>query len=368
MKSRKVITIYVISLAVLMILGIVYNKEIYMVTEKIKSELYSMSVKLRNESKETKNKQENELNATRNKQENESNATGIKQENESSKTTTQQKNEENETGDEKTSENDTIWNLPDSIMSTVKYFKTIYPNMTIGVGLYSLDGTNGYEYNSKTLINSACTIKAAYALYVLQECERRGIDIWSTYLTYQEWHSDTDGSGDINLYGYYGAKYSIAELVSLLLKVSDNVAYNMLLDEFSLNDFYAYNSAIGGQSDWSKWGTASVQQRKNEWVAIWNYVNSDSLYSQVLREDLTGTQYAYFLQGMQNWHSYMQKSGWTEETPEYPAACEAAIIDDSYILIVLTEDYTDEIGHTDVLESIGGAVESFWYEKDGYIF
>lgn len=390
MKSRKVIAIFVMFLAVLMILGIVYNKEIYTVTEKIKNEFYSISVKLKKESKETRNKLEKESNTTTIKQKNESNTTTIKQKNESSttttkqekepsttttkqekepsKTTTKQQNEENETGDEKTSENDTIRKLPDSIMSTVEYWKTIYPNMTIGVGLYSLDGTKGYEYNSKTLINSACTIKAAYALYVLQECERRGIDIWSTYLTYQEWHSDTEGSGDINLYGYYGAQYSIADLVSLLLQVSDNVAYNMLLDQFPLNDFYIYNSNIGGQNDWFKWGRATVEQRKNEWVAIGNYVNSDSWYSQVMREDLTGTQYAYFLQGMQNWHSYMQKSGWTEENPEYPAACEAAIIDDSYILIVLTEDYTDEMGHTDVLESIGGAVESFWYEKDGYIF
>ena len=258
--------------------------------------------------------------------------------------------------------------LPTSIMSTVDYWESIYPDMTIGVGLYSLDGTSGYEYNCYTLINSACTVKAAYALYVLQESERRGLDIWSTYLTYQEWHNDPEGSGDINLYGYYGAQYSIAELVRLLLQVSDNVAYNMLLDEFSLNDFYMHNSVMGGEDDWLKWGRATVNQRKNEWVAIWNYVNSDSLYSQVLREDLTGTQYAYFLEGMQNWHNYMQKSGWTEETPDYPATGEAAIIDDSYILIVLTQDYTDEMGHIEVLQSIGGAVESYWDANNGNIF
>jgi hypothetical protein len=70
---------------------------------------------------------------------------------------------------------------------------------------------------------------------------------------------------------------------------------------------------------------------------------------------------------MQNWHNYMQKSGWTEDNPEYPATCEAAIIDDSYILIVLTEDYTDyKMGHIDVLQSIGGAVENFWNTQNCY--
>ena len=261
-----------------------------------------------------------------------------------------------------------IVELPSSIMDTVEYWQTIYPNMSIGVGLYSLEGTSGYEYNAYTPINSACTIKAAYALFVLKEAEKRDIDIWSTYLTYEQRHSDPDGSGDINLYGYYGNQYSIADLIRLLLQVSDNVAYNMLLDVFTLNDFYMFNSSIGGQCDWSKWGAATVNQRKNEWVEIWNYINSGSLYSQVLREDLTGTQYAYFLQGMQNWHSYMQKSGWTENSPNYPATGEVAIIDDSYILVVLTQDYTYSYGHIDVVQSIGGAVESYWYTNSGYIF
>ena len=266
-------------------------------------------------------------------------------------------------------ETEKITQLPDSIMETVEYWKSVYPNMTIGVGLYSLDGTTGYEYNASTPINSACTIKATYALFVLQEAEKRGIDIWETYITYEPRHSDPEGSGDINLYGYYGQEYSIAELVRLLLSVSDNVAYNMLLENFTLDDFYSYNYTIGGQSDWSKWGRASVEQRKCEWVEIWNYINSDSLYSEVLRNDLTGTDFAYFVQGMQNWHSYMQKSGWTEDTPYYPAAGEAAIIDDSFILIVLTEDYTDyKMGHIDVIQSIGGAVETYWDQNDGYIF
>ena len=387
MKGRRVITLILVLLGVLLVLEFVYNREIYAFSEDLKKEFHSMAVILENDynqrkvklAKEAKEKQsttdvqEDEAEST-GKQEDEAESTG-KQEN-VSKATDEQENEpkaitnsteSTHTTEEKPTEK--IKRLPEPIMSTVEYWKRIYPNMTIGVGLYSLDGNAGFVYNENTQINSACTIKAAYALYVLQECEAREIDIWNTFLTYQEWHSDPDGSGDINLYGRYGDQYSIAELVRLLLQVSDNVAYNILLDEFDEFDFYRYNSTIGGQGGWSKWGKASVEQRKNEWVAIWNYVNSSAWYAQVLREDLTGTQYAYFLQGMQNWHTYMQKSGWTEDTPDYPATCEAAIIDDSYILIVLTEDYNDyEKGHIDVLQSIGGSVESYWDATDGDIF
>ena len=62
-------------------------------------------------------------------------------------------------------------------------------------------------------------------------------------------------------------------------------------------------------------------------------------------------------------------SGWTENTPDYPATCEAAIIDDSYLLIVMTQDATCDYGHIDVLQSIGGAVETYWYSigyNNGY--
>lgn len=391
MKDRKkVITIALVILAVWFVIQCVFNEQLYKFTTNFKQGLIEISRKA-NETNELKKDQTDitEAEAANTNLEvtaynADPTATNQVQETEPEVVTTTdlQANEappieENaltlepvkDIGDENqnTFTSETLMALPESIMSTVEYWKTVYPNMTIGVGLYSLDGTKGYEYNSKTLINSACTIKAAYALYVLKECERRGIDIWSTFLTYQEWHSDPDGSGDIQLYASYGAQYSIADLVRLLLQVSDNVAYNMLLEQFPLNEFYVENSALGGQSDWSKWGKASVQQRKNEWLEIWNYVNSSAWYAQVLREDLTGTQYAYFLQGMQNWHNYMQKSGWTEENPEYPATCEAAIIDDSYLLVVLSEDYSDyKMGHIDVLQSIGGAVENFWNTQNGY--
>lgn len=391
MKSRKkIIVTGLVILVVWFIIQCVFTKPIYEFTTKFKGALLEISRKanetneLNKEKSEITDKDEAEASLeltaetkTKQTQETESEVatTTEPQANEEAlpmETEITQEEPENTIGDENTTNTfttETIGELPESILSTVEYWKTVYPNMTIGVGLYSLDGSTSFEYNSKKLINSACTVKAAYALYVLKECQRRGIDIWATFLTYQSWHSDPDGSGDIQLYASYGAQYSIADLVRLLLQVSDNVAYNMLLEQFPLNDFYVENSALGGQNDWSKWGQATVQQRKNEWLEIWNYVNSSAWYAQVLREDLTGTQYAYFLQGMQNWHNYMQKSGWTENTPDYPATCEAAIIDDSYLLIVMTQDATCDYGHIDVLQSIGGAVETYWYSigyNNGY--
>lgn len=260
-----------------------------------------------------------------------------------------------------------IKELPNHIMQQVTYWKRMYPNMNIGVGLYSLDGKKGYEYNANQKINGACTIKAAFAKYVLETCEKKGIDIWSTYITFQSWH-DNMGSGNIILYGKHGYKYSIGYLVNVLLTVSDNVAYNMLLDMFPLKDFYQHLASIGGEDDGKQWGAASVAQRRNEWLDIYKYVNSGSKYSQTLRKNITNTLYAYIPQGMVSRHNYMHKSGWTEDSFDYPASGDCCIIDDSYLLIVLTEDWSIGTGHINVIQYIGNAVERYYNTNNGNIF
>ena len=248
-----------------------------------------------------------------------------------------------------------IQKLPSDILEVVNMYKNSYPNMRIGVGIYSLDGCTGYEYNAQELYNGACTIKASYACYVLIACENRGIDIYNETIEYQARHQ-IGGSGVIQ-YSQLGTEYTIEYLLSVLLSESDNDAYMMLLDEFPLGDFYNYNSSIGGQNDWSQWGRASVTQRKNEWLNIWRYVSSGSTYSYTLRQMLTGTQYAYLCYYSAYWHQYMHKSGWTEDTTYYPAAADCMIVDDSYLIIVMTEDQSIGSGRIDAVASIGRAVE-----------
>ena len=256
--------------------------------------------------------------------------------------------------------------LPSSIMNEVRYWQNMYPSMTVAVGLYSLDGTKGYEYNAYQPINSACTIKATYALYVLNTCEAENIDIWNETITYEAKHKDS-GTSTISDYGIIGSEYSIGELLQLLLGVSDNTAFSILEERFPIYGMYEFILPLGGENDWQKWGQASVIQRKNEWVAIYNYVNSGSRYSSTLREFLTNTSYSYLTQNMVKWHSYMQKSGWSD-TYEYPATNACAIIDDSYILIVMTEDYSIGDGHLDVVQDIGRVVEEFYDQFNGNIF
>ena len=257
--------------------------------------------------------------------------------------------------------------LPELLMNQVQYWKRMYPNMDIGVGLYSLDGKQGYEYNVNQKINSACTIKASFAKYVLEQCQINGIDIWNTYITFEARH-DNFGSGNIIQYGQHGYQYCIGYLVNQLLTVSDNVAYNMLLDMFPLSGFWRMLKPIGGQDDKMQWGSATVLQRRNEWLDIYKFVNSGGEYAETLRQNLTNTAYAYIPQGMTTYHNYMHKSGWTEDDFEYPASGDCAIIDDKYLLIVLTQDKSIGSGHINVIQYIGNATEAFYNANNGNIW
>ena len=243
------------------------------------------------------------------------------------------------------------------ILSTIKNFETEYVGTNIGMGIYSLDGTPLFEYNTYSPISGACTVKAPYAAYVLSCCEAEGIDIYSEKLTYKA-EMKNDGSGNIK-YNAIGSEYTIAYLLTQLLSVSDNTAYNILVSRFSLTGYQTFLNSIGGQQLYGlQYGTTTVEQRKNEWLAIYNYINSGRLYSYTLQQMLTNTAYCYLVQGMYNSHNYMHKSGWCSGS-SYTSASDCAIIDNSYLVIVLSQDYLTGTAHTDIVNVLGREAEIF---------
>lgn len=253
--------------------------------------------------------------------------------------------------------------LPPALMDIVKKYQRIYPNMSIGVGIYSLDGTSGYQYNAFQQFNGACTIKAAYALYVCDYCDKNNIDITTEklYYTYASHHG---GSGVIHDWGY-NKWYTVEELLTYLLGVSDNDAMKLLTTKFSMSGFYDFIIPLGGENDRAGWnaGRASVYQRCNEWLAIYNYINSTAPNASKLRTFLTNTQYCYLAYGMQYVPPYLHKSGWCDSY-SYPSAADAAIIQNetgSYLMIVMTQDYSTGGGHIDVIADLGNSIDDYFY-------
>ena len=266
-----------------------------------------------------------------------------------------------------------IKDLPITLMNYVNSQKQAYPGLSIGCGVFSLDGTNGFGYNMDEEIYSACTIKLPYAMYVLKTCQDQNVNLWSTKLTYQSWMKN-DGSGYIKN-APVGTEYSIGYLINPLLKVSDNTAYNILRSKFDLAGYQAYLNTIGGQNLYgSAYGRASVRQRKNEWVEAIKFINTQTPYAQVLQQNCTGkrtwnpntgrmeidpdgSQYCYLVEWMKHEHEFMHKSGWS--WGDYMSACDCAVIDNQYLIIILTADYETGLSRTDILRGFGYAVEEY---------
>lgn len=247
------------------------------------------------------------------------------------------------------------------LLGTIHEFESEYVGTTIAMGIYSLDGTPLFEYNQYTPISGACTVKAGYAAYVLNSCENQGIDICSETITYEPYMKN-NGSGIIKN-SEFGTEYSINYLLTQLLSISDNTAYNILLSRFPLPEFQNWLDSVGGQQLYGlQYGACTVTQRKNEWLAIYNYINSGSTYSNELRNMLSNTYYCYLVQGMANYHNYLHKSGWADDdsgNPTYTAAGDCAIIDDRYLVIVLSQDYVTGTAHTDIVQVLGREAELF---------
>lgn len=249
--------------------------------------------------------------------------------------------------------------MPENIMAEINRLKQLYPGIEIAMGIYSLDGSVNLSFNEYSEYAAGCTVKAAYALYVLEKCEELNIDIWLETIEFRQEHINY-GSGDIRYLNQPGQELFIGYLLQKLLSISDNTAYNVLLSKFPLTDFQNFLWKIGGQNLYGvQYGVASVNQRKNEWFAILDYINSERLYSRTMESLISNTPYCYLCDGMSGWHSWLHKSGWADESTAYTCAADCAVVDGQYLVIVITQDYSTGVAHTDAVRSLGAATETY---------
>lgn len=91
-----------------------------------------------------------------------------------------------------------------------------------------------FSYNTKEYMPGGCTIKVPYVYYCCMQMEQ-GNHSLDEKVTYQSRHY-VGGSGKIR-YEKYGTTYTVSELIDLALRISDNVAYFMLVDTFGKHGF-----------------------------------------------------------------------------------------------------------------------------------
>jgi beta-lactamase class A len=113
-------------------------------------------------------------------------------------------------------------------------------------GIYIIDLNRGFEFgiNEYEVFYAASTVKVPLALYIgvlMENGVVRPDDVLE--YTVNDYES---GSGKIQ-YEEYGSRHTVRELVSLAIRISDNVATNMLIRETEYRNLKDFMRSLGGE-------------------------------------------------------------------------------------------------------------------------
>lgn len=176
------------------------------------------------------------------------------------------------------------------------------------LSVYFCDLESGYEYtlNPGAHYPVASTVKIPFCELIYQRIESGGIDP-ETVLTYEPRHY-FEGTGEI-VKGEFGQQFTVSELLTLAITLSDNVAYEMLKDLLPWKDFSDYLSANGCTHE------TDIRQSKQkiccESAGVYGkllagYLRSDGEYSEKFGEDLQNTRQAMIVSSYPMYRKY----GW----------------------------------------------------------
>lgn len=208
-------------------------------------------------------------------------------------------------------------------------------NKNISVVIYALDGDFGLVYNTNQTYFSACTIKIGYVLSCCKQIDE-GKESKDTVLTYQQKHYH-GGSGQIKNQPY-GTKYTIATLIDKCLSISDNVAYEMLVDHFGYEYYNQMVNDIKCESIKLN-GLWASKAKTLDFVKLWNSVNeyfeTETEMSKVLKNACTNTSFNYGTKTISG-VDYSHKSG--DNFGTFAAYNDAGIVwcEKPYIYVVFT--------------------------------
>ena len=127
-----------------------------------------------------------------------------------------------------------------------------------------------FAYGADNVHNTASTIKAPYATYILKS----GADL-SEKLTMEQRHVFT-GSGVLKNMEI-GTEFTVSELIRYMITRSDNTAYAMLLERFGTNGFSEYSKSLGIDFKIPSGGytTCTIREMATFLFDIYKYENTE---------------------------------------------------------------------------------------------
>lgn len=172
---------------------------------------------------------------------------------------------------------------------------------------YAVDGSRSLCYNTDTVYQPQCTYKAAFIYSICQYMDAVDFDD-STVFTLLE-RNKMEGSGTVQE-APVGTEFSVHDLVTLCMSISDNAAFSLLHDHFGGELRNAYMGMIGA-NDLITSRLYGNNIRIGDFIILWNeiynYFLADTYYSHLMKSACTGTIFAYAKP--ENGLAYSHKSG-----------------------------------------------------------
>lgn len=226
---------------------------------------------------------------------------------------------------------DKRWNdISKLVKNYSRYNKTSF-------ALYDINSGAMITHNADWYVSTASTVKAPYIMYVLSQEIDKGNAKLTDVLTYEK-RFYNNGSGQIK-YSSYGTKYTIKEVIHLILLTSDNCGYLMLQDHFGVKNYNKWLKSIGCRTFIDgvtvKWGNVSANDSCRIWQEIYKYFSTGK-NGEFFKKELLGTGYSPIRKNLGDKYKVAAKFGGSELGWHDTGIVFAG--KNPYILILLTND------------------------------
>ncbi len=223
--------------------------------------------------------------------------------------------------------------LPDSINDVIKEIKNYYSESNNHFSFAYKDIYTGFTvtYNENQTIFSASTIKAPTDIYVYEMASLGKINL-DEELTYTP-AQYVVGSGSIQYAEKY-TRYKTRDLLKYSTVYSDNVAHNILIDNYGRKNMLDFWSKLGTTSifkEASNWGSTNAHDAVIYMSELYRFYAENEEYGNALMNNFMNA-VPKFIKG-KNGYTVANKSGWRGSVVH-----DASIIfaDNPYIIVALS--------------------------------
>ena len=226
-----------------------------------------------------------------------------------------------------------IDNLSDGVKKAINDIRDYYNQSYNNFAFAYKDIYTGFTvtYNEKQDIFTASTIKAPTDIYIWEMASQGKIDLEKelTYMPYEY----VAGSGMIQHNSKY-SKYKTRELLRLSTVYSDNIAHNMLMDNYGRTNMLNFWKNLGTTAIFkqnSNWGNLNAHDALIYMSELYRFYNQNDEYGNQIMTNFLNA-FPKFIKG-KNGYKVANKSGWTGS-----AIHDVSIIfaDNPYIIVALS--------------------------------